>query len=225
VGSKHGDASDHITSLGATRHGFRTVITVPSAGQRRSITTPTPTQHRDATARAPDVGRGRQVDRHGTRTRPRALRAAAILLAFTHGLRVSELVTLQWSQFDLGDGVVHIKRVKNGRHSTQPLRDPELRALRQLRRLWPEGQYVLQTETGTPWTEVGFRKTLAQIGKAAGFPWRVHPHQLRHACGYKLANVGTDTRTIQNYMGHRSIQHTVTYTQPAADRFAGLWQD
>jgi integrase len=179
----------------------------------RAHLTPAEVDKLIATARA--RGRGRCAQRD----------AAAILLAFTHGLRVSELVTLQWSQFDLGDGVVHIKRVKNGRPSTQPLRGPELRALRQLRRLWPEGQYVLQTETGTPWTEVGFRKTLARIGEAGGFPWRVHPHQLRHATGYKLANDGLDTRTIQNYMGHRSIQHTVIYTELAADRFAGLWQD
>jgi type 1 fimbriae regulatory protein FimB/type 1 fimbriae regulatory protein FimE len=151
--------------------------------------------------------------------------ASAILIAYSHGLRVSELVTLQWSQIDLNDGVVHIRRAKNGRPSTQPLRGPELRMLRQLRRLWPEGQFVLQTETGTPWTEVGFRKTLARIGGAAGFPWRVHPHQLRHATGYKLANDGLDTRTLQQYLGHRSIQHTVRYTELAADRFAGLWQD
>jgi len=166
-----------------------------------------------ATARA--RGRGRCAQRD----------AAAILLAYSHGLRVSELVALRWSQFDLTDGVVHVRRLKNGRPSTQPLRGPELRALRLLRRLWPEGQFVLQTETGDPWTEAGFRKTLARIGEAAGFPWRVHPHQLRHATGYKLANSGTDTRTIQAYLGHSNIKHTTRYTELAADRFSGLWQD
>ena len=165
------------------------------------------------TARA--RGRGRCAQRD----------AAAILLADSHGLRVSELVALRWSQFDLTDGVVHVRRLKNGRPSTQPLRGPELRALRLLRRLWPEGQFVLQTETGDPWTEAGFRKTLARIGEAAGFPWRVHPHQLRHATGYKLANSGTDTRTIQAYLGHSNIKHTTRYTELAADRFSGLWQD
>jgi type 1 fimbriae regulatory protein FimE len=151
--------------------------------------------------------------------------AAAILIAYSHGLRVSELVALRWSQFDLSDGVAHISRRKNGRPSTQPLRGPELRALRQLRRLWPEGQFVLQTESGDPWTEAGFRKMLARTGAAAGFPWRVHPHQLRHATGYRLANDGVDTRTIQAYLGHANITHTVRYTELAADRFAGLWQD
>jgi site-specific recombinase XerD len=147
------------------------------------------------------------------------------LLAYTHGLRVSELVALPWSQFDLNGGVAHISRRKNGRPSTQPLRGPELRALRQLRRLWPEGQFVLQTETGDAWTEAGFRKMLARTGEAAGFSWRVHPHQLRHATGYRLANDGVDIRTIQAYLGHANITHTVRYTELAADRFAGLWQD
>jgi integrase len=78
---------------------------------------------------------------------------------------------------------------------------------------------------GVPWTEAGFRKMLARTGEAAGFPWPVHPHQLRHACGYKLANDGVDTRCIQAYLGHKNIAHTALYTELAADRFAGLWQD
>lgn len=151
--------------------------------------------------------------------------AAAILLAYSHGLRVSELIVLRLSQFDLSDGVAHVSRRKNGRLSTQPLRGPELRGLRQLRRLWPEGQFVLQTESGHPWTEAGFRKMLARTGEAAGFSWRVHPHQLRHATGYRRAKEGVDTRTIQAYLGHANITQTVRYTELAADHFAGLWQD
>ena len=70
----------------------------------------------------------------------------------------------------------------------------------------------------------GFRKTLAAIGKAAGFEWPIHPHQLRHST-FALANKGVDTRTLQQYLGHRSIEHTVRYTELAADRFHGLWND
>ena len=151
--------------------------------------------------------------------------AAAILLAFSHGLRVSELVALTWSQIDFADGVIHVKRLKNGRPSTQPMRAAETRALRQLRRDWPDGQFLFQTERGGPWTSAGFRKTLRRIGEAAGFSWLVHPHQLRHATGYALANQGTDTRTLQQYLGHRDIAHTVRYAELAADRFTGLWQD
>ena len=146
-------------------------------------------------------------------------------MAYTHGLRVSELAALNWSQIDFADGVIHITRLKNGRPSTQPLRGVELRALRQLRREWPESRFVFQNERGTPMTAAGFRKTLTRIGEAAGFLWLVHPHQLRHAIGYKLANSGTDTRTLQHYLGHRSIEHTVRYSELAADRFAGLWHD
>jgi integrase len=151
--------------------------------------------------------------------------AASILLAYSHGFRVSELVALTWAQIDFKDGVVHVHRLKNGRDSTHPLRGPEIRALKQLRRDWPEGQFVLQSERGGPWSAAGFRIMLARTGRAAGFPWLVHPHQLRHATGYALANKGVDTRTLQHYLGHRSIEHTVRYTELAADRFQGLWQD
>jgi type 1 fimbriae regulatory protein FimE len=94
-----------------------------------------------------------------------------------------------------------------------------------LRQLWPEGQFVLRTEGGDPGTEAEFRKMLARTGKATGFAWRIHPHQLPHATGYRLANDGVDTRTIQAYLGHANITHTVRYTELAADRFARLWQD
>ena len=151
--------------------------------------------------------------------------ATAILVAYRHGLRVSELVGLTWSQIDFADGVLHVRRLKNGRPSTQPLHGSEIRALRQLRRDWPEGQFVFQTERGGPMTAAGFRKTLAAIGNAAGFDWLVHPHSLRHSTGYALANKGVDTRTLQHYLGHRCIEHTVRYSELAADRFAGLWQD
>jgi type 1 fimbriae regulatory protein FimB/type 1 fimbriae regulatory protein FimE len=151
--------------------------------------------------------------------------AAAILVTFTHGLRVSELCALTWSQVDFGDGVLHVTRLKNGRPSTQPLRGAEIRALRQLRRDWPQGQFVFQTERGGPMTAAGFRKTLAAIGEAADFEWPIHPHQLRHSTGFALANKGVDTRTLQQYLGHRSIEHTVRYTELAADRFHGLWND
>jgi integrase len=71
----------------------------------------------------------------------------------------------------------------------------------------------------------GFARMLERVGIDAGFEWKVHPHMLRHAAGYKLANDGRDTRTIQDYMGHRAIASTVRYTELAATRFVGLWRD
>jgi site-specific recombinase XerD len=74
-------------------------------------------------------------------------------------------------------------------------------------------------------TPAGFARMLERVGAEAGFPWKPHPHMLRHAAGFKLANDGRDTRLIQDYLGHRSIQSTVRYTELASTRFVGLWQD
>jgi type 1 fimbriae regulatory protein FimE len=60
--------------------------------------------------------------------------------------------------------------------------------------------------------------------EAANMPFPIHPHMLRHACGFKLANDGHDTRTLQHYLGHKNIQHTVRYTEMAPDRFKDFWR-
>jgi integrase len=151
--------------------------------------------------------------------------ASMILIAFRHGLRVAELVALRWEQIDFAQGYLHVQRVKNGTPSVHPLHGPELRALRQVKRDSAASAYVFVTERGGPMTPAGFRKLLARTGRAAGFGFLVHPHMLRHACGYKLANDGQDTRAIQHYLGHKNITHTVRYTQLRADRFKGFWND
>ena len=74
-------------------------------------------------------------------------------------------------------------------------------------------------------TPATVRKLLARAGVLAGLPFPVHPHMLRHACGYKLANEGHDTRSLQHYLGHRNIQHTVRYAELATDRFKAFWRD
>ena len=94
----------------------------------------------------------------------------------------------------------------------------EIRPLRKLLREEPQSRYVFNTERNAPMTTAGFRKLLARTGESVKFPFSVHPHMLRHACGFKLANDGQDTRALQHYLGHKNIQHTVTYTQLAADR-------
>lgn len=151
--------------------------------------------------------------------------ATMILIAYRHGLRVAELVALRWEQIDFAQGLLHVNRVKNGTPSVHPLHGPELRALRQVKRDSAASAYVFVTERGGPMTPAGFRKLLARTGRAAGFGFLVHPHMLRHACGYKLANDGRDTRAIQHYLGHKNITHTVRYTQLRADRFKGFWND
>ena len=152
--------------------------------------------------------------------------ATMIVLAYTHGLRVSELTTLQWDQVELDQGLLHVRRRKRGTPSVHPLRGVELRALRRLRReQQPASTFVFTTERRAPMTTAGFRKLLSRIGEAARLPFPIHPHMLRHAVGYRLANDGQDTRAIQHYLGHRNIQHTVRYTELTTSRFKHFWND
>ncbi len=161
----------------------------------------------------------RKVGRHGHRD------ATLILLAYRHALRVAELVALRWDQIDLSQGLLHVSRAKNGTPSTHPLRGPEIRALRRLQRDYPDTPYVFVTERKGPLTTSAVRKIIARAGELARLGFPVHPHMLRHACGFKLANDGHDTRAIQHYLGHKNIQHTVRYTELAPDRFNGFWRD
>lgn len=157
--------------------------------------------------------------RHGRRDE------ALILLSYRHGLRVSELVSLQWDSVDFDAGTLYVNRIKNGTPSVHPLRGPEIRALRQLRRDYPGTPYLFCSERKGPLTTASIRRIVARSGKLAGIAGRVHPHQLRHACGFYLASQGQDTRSIQGYLGHRAITSTVIYTALAPNRFASFWRD
>ena len=160
-----------------------------------------------------------------TSGRHRARDAAIILLMFRHGLRTAELVALRWHQVDLKAGYLDVQRVKRGHHATHPLRGPQLRLLRELQRLYPDSPYVFVSERKAPLSPRSVRAIVARAGQVAGLPFVPHPHQLRHACGYYLASRGHDTRAIQDYLGHKNIQHTVRYTAMAPHRFEGFWQD
>jgi integrase len=151
--------------------------------------------------------------------------ATMILVAFRHGLRASEVCTLRWDQIDLDHGKIHVNRAKNGAPSVHPLSGVELRALRRVKREAPLSPFVFISERGAPFTVGGCRRMIGRLGAKAGFTFRVHPHMLRHACGYKLANDGVDTRSLQHYLGHKQIQHTVRYSELAPDRFKGFWKD
>src|ERR1019366_880718 len=155
--------------------------------------------------------------------RPRPDAAAPDVSA--HGLRVSEAIALRWEQIDLKAGLLYVHRLKNGVPSTHPIRGPELRALKQLRRDWPDSPYLFISERGGPMTASNVRKLVTRAGAQAKFDFPVHPHMLRHACGFKLANEGHDPRSLQHYLGHRNIAHTVRYTEMAPDRFKGFWKD
>ena len=149
--------------------------------------------------------------------------ATMILIAFRHGLRASELCELQWSDVEFGTGNLHLHRAKGGATGTHPLLGVELRALRVLKRE-AKSPFVFVTERGAPFSVSGLAKLIGRAGIEAKMPFKVHPHMLRHACGYALANKGTDTRTLQAYLGHRSIQSTVRYTELAPGRFKNIWR-
>ena len=161
----------------------------------------------------------RRVGRHPLRD------STLILLAYRHGLRVSELVALRWEQIDFAGGTIYINRLKHGINSTHPLCGIELRALRQLQREYPHSPYLFVSERGAAMAAATARKIIERAGEIAGLSLSVHPHMLRHACGFYLASRGHDTRAIQAYLGHKNIQHTVRYTELSSQRFKDFWTD
>ena len=151
-----------------------------------------------------------------------------ILLAYRHGMRVSELIDVRTSEVDLEGSTIHVRRSKGSLTTTQPIEGDELRAIR----AWQRERSTMAFAAGSPFLFLGERGPLTrqavsylcrQIGERAGLG-RVHPHMLRHSCGYALANKGFDTRLIQDYLGHRNISHTVIYTKTNAKRFEGMWR-
>ena len=151
--------------------------------------------------------------------------ATTVLTAYRHGLRASELVDLRWDQVEFASGTLHVRRVKQGTPSTHPILGDELRALRRLRREQePKSPFVFTSERGAPFSTAGFARMVERVGRAAKLAFKAHPHMLRHACGYALANMGHDTRALQAYLGHRNIQHTVRYTELSPTRFRSFWR-
>ena len=148
-----------------------------------------------------------------------------LLVAYRHGLRASELVDLRWDQVDFRTANLHVRRAKQGTPSTHPIIGDELRALRRLQREQePKSPFVFTSERGAPFSTAGFARTVERAGVEAKLAFKTHPHMLRHACGFALANKGHDTRALQAYLGHKNIQHTVRYTELAPTRFKDFWR-
>ena len=151
--------------------------------------------------------------------------ATMILVAFRHGLRSSELADLRWDQIDFTHAVLHVRRAKKGTPATHPVVGDEMRALRKLQREQdPKSPFVFTSERGSPFTTAGFARMVERAGVEAKLGFPAHPHMLRHACGFALANKGHDTRALQAYLGHRNIQHTVRYTELSPGRFKDFWR-
>jgi integrase len=151
--------------------------------------------------------------------------ATVILVSYRHGLRASELVDLRWDQVEFRTASLLVRRAKRGTPSTHPILGDELRALRRLQREQkPKSAFVFTSERGSPFTTAGFARMVERAGREARLAFKAHPHMLRHACGYALANKGHDTRALQAYLGHRNIQHTVRYTELSPSRFKDFWR-
>jgi site-specific recombinase XerD len=152
--------------------------------------------------------------------------AAMVLVAYRHGLRASELVDLRWDQVDFATATLHVRRVKQGTPATHPMLGDEMRGLRRLQREQvPKSSFVFTSERGAPFSTAGFARMVERAGREAKLAFKAHPHMLRHACGYALANKGHDTRALQAYLGHRNIQHTVRYTELSPTRFKDFWRE
>jgi len=163
----------------------------------------------------------------GTRSsRYRWRNTAMLLLTFYHGLRVSELCNLKSKDLDLPHGRLWIARLKGSLSTEQPLLTEEVRALKRYLPQRGDSQlpWLFLTERGDQFTRFAINYLVRITSERAGVGFHVHPHMLRHGCGYALANRGYDLRVIQDYLGHRDPKHTTRYTRTAANRFEGLWE-
>jgi integrase len=208
----------------AIENGTVTDRVVPFPGKRRP-----PPRPKNAAVRTREYLTKDEVERlikaaasnrHGHRDK------TLILVASRHGLRVREIIDLRWDQVDFDRAELAVRRVKRGSPATHQIPGRELRWLRDLQRKQkPKSVFVFTSERGAPFSSRGIHKMVALAGVAAALPFPVHPHMLRHATGYKLANDGISTGIIQKYLGHRNIQHTVRYTELSAKQFKNLWDD
>ncbi|MEL5366265.1 tyrosine-type DNA invertase [Serratia nevei] len=151
-----------------------------------------------------------------------------IQLCFLHGFRVSEIVKLKLSDVNLCRGIIHVERLKGGLSTTQPLLECEKKIIE----IWlgirkqlngSDSKWLFISQKGKALSRQQIYNIIKRCGILAGLNFPLHPHMLRHSCGFALANTGADTRLIQDYLGHRNIQHTVLYTASNSGRFSGVW--
>jgi site-specific recombinase XerD len=142
-----------------------------------------------------------------------------LTMMYRHGLRVSELINLEWTQIDFESSTILVNRLKNGTESRHFLEEDEIAELNLLDK---SSRYIFLSERGRRFSRRTVHDLMQKAGQVSGITLPVHPHMLRHSRGYVLANRGVDTRAIQEYLGHKNINHTVRYTALSAERFRGF---
>ncbi len=162
------------------------------------------------------VEAAQNVGRHGHRD------ATLILVCFRHALRVGELITLRWEQIDLDECRFHVKRMNKGKPSVHKLLPQDVDALLRLKEQEPDSEFVFISERGGPLTRRSVHSIVARAGKLANMQFAVYPYMLRHAKGFQLGSKGVDIKTIQDYLGHRNIQHTATYAPDQSNNLDDL---
>lgn len=149
---------------------------------------------------------------------------ATLCLMYYHGMRRSEVCDLTWTCVSITRGEIFIDRKKGGVSCTHPISQSLMPSLRYLRNWRIEGSpYVLCSHTGQKTKGLLLWEKVQRLNGKEIIDFKMFPHCFRHGCGYYLANKGVELRTIQAYLGHRSIQSTVIYTEISPKRFVGLW--
>src|SRR3954451_18333696 len=153
-----------------------------------------------------------------------------LLLTYRQGFRVSEVCRLPLDHVDIDGRVLHVKRLKRGLSTTHPLRPDEIRAIKAWLKVRAQMKppkavkTLFISEQRKPLHRSTVNLLLKTASRAASLSFAAHAHMLRHACGYALADQGADTRLIQDFLGHRKIEHTVQYTASNPARFEKLWR-
>jgi len=146
------------------------------------------------------------------------------LMMYRHGLRCSEAVDLRVEDISFDRATLWVKRLKGSNSGTHPIEGDELRAIRRYLALRKDNlPWLFLSERQARLTRFAVNYLVNRTAAQAGFA-NLHPHCLRHSCGYALADRGVDLRTIQEWLGHRSIEMTVRYTRISQRRFNGLWR-
>jgi integrase len=166
----------------------------------------------------------RVIDAAGRVGRQRERDKLVLMMMYRHGLRVSEAIDLRWTDFDLDAPRArpfYVRRIKGSKDSVHTLEPDTAKALKRLKNE-ADGIYVFRSERGGPLSPDIVEVICERAGREAGLGFRVHPHQLRHAAGFALAETGTDTRLIQDFLGHKDIKNTVVYTETSQRRLAAV---